>query len=217
MASVSDAQAGATAVLWYSVDAGSWLRYSGAVTAQAGRSYRFRATSADAAGNVGLEQTSLPITVRPATEPPAESPSSPPSTEAPPDGVTAPAAGGEAEPALPTAPTPSTVSTPIFASAPITTQTPARASAGVRITSVTRRRGTLTVFGAMNARATGRVRVSVMGRIGRRTIRASKVAAVRRGHFRASFRLVGRLRSTTARVQYAGDARFRPQSAFKRA
>jgi hypothetical protein len=51
-ASASDAGAGHASVeSQYQVDGGAWVPYDGAVTAAAGRTYRFRARATDAAGN----------------------------------------------------------------------------------------------------------------------------------------------------------------------
>jgi hypothetical protein len=214
-ATATDELAGATALLWYSVDGGAWLPYEGPVTAQGRHSYRFRATGSDSAGNVAVEQVSLPITVRPAPEPPAQSPSFPTTIEAPTDASVSPSTEPDVEVALPPSYAPSITTRP-FANAPTPKPILARAKPGLRITSAAFRRGMLSVTGVLNARATGRIRISVAARAGTDTVRRSKVVTVRRGRFKTTIRFSGNVRAATVRARYDGDAQFRAQSASKR-
>jgi len=95
-----------------------------------------------------------------------------------------------------------------------------RAAAVRRLVRVVRRGARLAVAGTIARRASGRVTVVWRQRLGRRAVRRTARAAIRRGRFKATIALparVARARTTgTVTVRYAGDADTRAASASRR-
>jgi hypothetical protein len=187
----------------YAVDDGAWQPYAGAVTAEAGRSYRFRARATDAAGNRSEWQTSGATTV--AAQDIGQGP------------AVAPEENGQGQ-AVP----PATVSPP--PSVPTVVPTPngpvlvrkARTTLVIAAARLTPRR--LIVRGRRTQAATGRVTVSFRV-AGRSKSRVRRVVDVRGGRFSVTVELPRALRNAkngTVVVRYAGDARHLPRTASRR-
>jgi hypothetical protein len=89
----------------------------------------------------------------------------------------------------------------------------------LRITTVAKKQGILTVHGRRGAGATGRVTITFASRIKGRSRAVSRTATVSRGRFVARLQLGGALKSAgsgTVTVRYDGDARWLPATHQRR-
>jgi hypothetical protein len=181
--SASDARVGvASTEVQVQVGTQAWGPHTGAIPAQAGSWYRFRARATDSIGNVSAWSVSAWTTgVRVETPPPtSQTPQepSPDETETPP------------APLLPTQAAPIAVIAESPTGTPTATPAPRAAATTARVSARAQRRGRrIVVTGTTPPAFRGRVSVTVIVRTARRKRRYTATATANLGRFRARIRL----------------------------